>query len=67
MNLTLRVLSRPDTAVLPKIYTQLGEDYDERVLPSIGNEVLKAVVVRRPLVLPSMSPHLSLRLLAPLS
>lgn len=25
---------------------QLGEDFDERVLPSIGNEVLKAVVVR---------------------
>jgi hypothetical protein len=25
---------------------QLGEDFDERVLPSIANEVLKAVVVR---------------------
>lgn len=46
VNLTLRVLSRPDVAVLPKIYTQLGEDYDERVLPSIGNEVLKAVVAQ---------------------
>lgn len=38
MNLTLRVLSRPDVAKLPKIYSQLGEDFDERVLPSIGNE-----------------------------
>lgn len=46
VNLTLRVLSRPDVAKLPKIYSQLGEDFDERVLPSIGNEVLKAVVAQ---------------------
>ena len=31
--------------MLPKIYTNLGIDYDERVLPSITNEVLKAIVV----------------------
>lgn len=30
---------------LPRIYTILGEDYTERVLPSITTEVLKAVVV----------------------
>ena len=30
---------------LPNIYTNIGTDYDERVLPSIVNEVLKAVVV----------------------
>merc|ERR1712066_336151 len=29
---------------LPGIYTTLGMDYDDRVLPSITNEVLKAVV-----------------------
>ena len=46
VNLTLRVLSRPDVTKLPKIYSQLGEDFDERVLPSIGNEVLKAVVAQ---------------------
>lgn len=46
VNLTLRLLSRPDVLKLPKIYTQLGEDFDERVLPSIGNEVLKAVVAQ---------------------
>jgi hypothetical protein len=34
----------------------LGTDYDERVLPSIGNEVVKAVVVRRSCTLPSRSP-----------
>jgi prohibitin 1 len=45
VNLTLRVLSKPDVERLPKIFTSLGLDYDERVLPSIGNEVLKAVVV----------------------
>lgn len=45
VNLTLRVLSKPDVDRLPRIFTTLGVDYDERVLPSIGNEVLKAVVV----------------------
>lgn len=29
---------------LPTIYKSLGADFDDRVLPSIGNEVLKAVV-----------------------
>ncbi|KAH8085268.1 band 7 family-domain-containing protein [Filobasidium floriforme] len=46
VSLTLRVMSRPDIAVLPKIYQNLGLDYDERVLPSIGNEVLKATVAQ---------------------
>ncbi|XP_061357771.1 prohibitin-3, mitochondrial-like [Gastrolobium bilobum] len=46
VNLTLRVLSRPDTARLPVIVQNLGLEYDEKVLPSIGNEVLKAVVAQ---------------------
>ncbi|KAG6381367.1 asparagine synthase-domain-containing protein [Boletus reticuloceps] len=46
VSITLRVLSRPDTDDLPKIYQSLGLDYDERVLPSIGNEVLKAIVAQ---------------------
>jgi len=46
VSITLRVLSRPDTEHLPKIYQSLGLDYDERVLPSIGNEVLKAIVAQ---------------------
>ena len=45
VNITLRILFRPIPSELPKLYTSLGEDYDERVLPSITNEVLKAVVV----------------------
>ena len=46
VNLTLRVLSRPDSTELPTIFKMLGTDYDERILPSIGNEVLKAVVAQ---------------------
>jgi prohibitin 1 len=46
VNITLRVLFRPIPTKLPKIYTNLGVDYDERVLPSIVNEVLKAVVAQ---------------------
>lgn len=46
VNISLRVLSRPDAATLPSMYRQLGLDYDERVLPSICNEVLKSVVAK---------------------
>ncbi|KAI0803092.1 prohibitin [Irpex lacteus] len=46
VSITLRVLSRPDVEHLPKIYQGLGLDYDERVLPSIGNEVLKSIVAQ---------------------
>jgi prohibitin 1 len=45
-NISLRVLSRPDESKLPTIYKQLGTDFDDRVLPSVGNEVLKAVVAK---------------------
>jgi prohibitin 1 len=40
VSLTLRVLSHPDEDRLPSIYSNLGLDYDDRVLPSIGNEVI---------------------------
>lgn len=46
VNITLRVLSRPEVSKLPHIYRTLGEDFDERVLPSIVNEVLKSVVAQ---------------------
>eukprot|EP00249_Psilotum_nudum_P012209 c23648_g1_i1 orf=260-1093(-) len=46
VNLSLRVLSRPDVEKLPVIFRNLGLDYGERVLPSIGNEVLKSVVAQ---------------------
>lgn len=46
VNISLRVLSRPDSNSLPVIHKQLGQDFDEKVLPSICNEVLKAVVAK---------------------
>ncbi|KAF9585285.1 Prohibitin-1, subunit of the prohibitin complex (Phb1p-Phb2p) [Lunasporangiospora selenospora] len=46
VTLTLRVLHRPDVKNLSQIYQGLGMDYDERVLPSIGNEVLKSIVAQ---------------------
>lgn len=46
VNITCRVLSRPRVEALPQIYRTLGVDYDERVLPSIVNEVLKSVVAQ---------------------
>ena len=46
VNISLRVLSRPDSMQLPTMYRQLGLDYDEKVLPSICNEVLKSVVAK---------------------
>lgn len=45
-NISLRVLSRPLEQELPRIYQELGTDFDDRVLPSLGNEVLKAVVAK---------------------
>lgn len=46
VSLTLRVLHRPEVQNLPKIYQTLGLDYDERVLPAIGNEILKSIVAQ---------------------
>ncbi|KAF9533209.1 band 7 family-domain-containing protein [Crepidotus variabilis] len=46
VNITCRVLSKPNQTSLPTIYRELGKDYDERVLPSIVNEVLKSVVAQ---------------------
>ena len=46
VQISLRVLFRPDSNNLPFIYRRLGQDYDERVLPSIVNEVTKAVIAQ---------------------
>ncbi|OMO55485.1 Prohibitin [Corchorus olitorius] len=42
----LRILTRPDAAKLPTIYRTLGENYNERVMPSIIHETLKVVVAQ---------------------
>jgi len=46
VNIILQVLSKPVIEDLPVIYQTLGTDYDERVLPSIANEVLKSVIAQ---------------------
>lgn len=40
------MLSRPREDKLATIYSTLGADFDDRTLPSLGNEVLKAVVAQ---------------------
>ena len=39
-------MSRPDATQIPSIHREIGQDYDEKVLPSICNEVLKGVVAK---------------------
>lgn len=45
VDITLRILFRPEEKALPWIFTHVGVDFDEKILPSITNEVLKGVVV----------------------
>lgn len=42
----VRVLHRPEVGYLGKIYSDIGLDYDERVLPSIMNEIMKTTVAQ---------------------
>jgi len=42
----VRMLFKPEVTGLPTIHKTLGEDYDERVLPSIANEVMKATIAQ---------------------
>jgi len=42
----LRLLYRPVAEGLPQIHATLGRDYDDRVLPSVANEILKAIVAQ---------------------
>merc|ERR1711981_493232 len=46
VNITLRILFRPKRSKLPQIYKDIGLDYDDRILPSIVNEVLKTVIAK---------------------
>merc|ERR1719499_1600205 len=46
VNISLRVLYKPSESRLPFILSNFGEDYDRRILPSIMNETLKAVVAQ---------------------
>lgn len=44
--ISLRVLSHPEVTRLPSIYSELGLHYDEVVLPSVAQEILKSVVAQ---------------------
>jgi regulator of protease activity HflC (stomatin/prohibitin superfamily) len=46
VDLTLRILFRPEESKIPEILNNIGIDYDDKVIPSIGNEVLKSVVAQ---------------------
>ena len=46
VNITVRVLSRPQIDKLVELHRLLGPDFDERILPSIVNECLKSVVAQ---------------------
>eukprot|EP00933_Yihiella_yeosuensis_P050299 TRINITY_DN48073_c0_g1_i1.p1 TRINITY_DN48073_c0_g1~~TRINITY_DN48073_c0_g1_i1.p1 ORF type:complete len:284 (-),score=73.37 TRINITY_DN48073_c0_g1_i1:143-994(-) len=46
VNISLRVLARPDQTQLHELYRNIGLDFDEKVLPSVINEVLKSVVAQ---------------------
>ena len=40
------MLFRPMPEKLPEILNNIGMDYDDRIIPSIGNEVLKSVIAQ---------------------
>jgi len=42
----VRMLFKPDVEGLPTIHKSLGEDYGERVIPSVANEVMKATIAQ---------------------
>lgn len=46
VDLTLRILFRPLEEKIPEILNTIGPDYDDKVIPSIGNEVLKSIVAQ---------------------
>ncbi|CAE7868085.1 PHB1, partial [Symbiodinium sp. KB8] len=46
VQISLRVLTRPQVERLPLIFSTIGEDWEEKILPSIVNEVLKQVIAQ---------------------
>ena len=46
VELTLRILFRPKEDKIAEILNNIGADYDDKILPSIGNEVLKSIVAQ---------------------
>ncbi|RLN54883.1 hypothetical protein BBJ28_00002913 [Nothophytophthora sp. Chile5] len=46
VNISLRCLYRPEIDKLPHIFSEYGADYADRILPAVGNEVLKSIVAQ---------------------
>lgn len=46
VDLTLRLLYKPVPDALPRLLSEIGEDFENRILPSIVNETLKSVVAQ---------------------
>lgn len=46
VNISLRILSRPVPEKLFEIHKEIGPDYDDKILPSIAPEILKAAVAQ---------------------
>ena len=46
ISMAVRVLYKPHEVGLPLIYRHLGVDYDEKVLPSLINEIIKSVIAQ---------------------
>lgn len=46
VDISLRLLYRPDEKELAWILNKVGQDYDTKIIPSIGQETLKSVVAQ---------------------
>jgi len=46
VNVTLRLLYRPEEKYLPFIFKTVGKDFAETLLPSFGNEILTSVIAQ---------------------
>ena len=46
VKLSVKVLFHPEVDKLDVIYTNLGRNYDQKVLPAIINEILRTVVAQ---------------------
>ena len=46
VHINLRVLFKPRVDKIPEIFLNYGYDYEQRILPSISNEILKSIVAQ---------------------
>jgi prohibitin 2 len=46
IKLSVRVLFHPEVSKLDTIYTRLGKNYEQKVLPALCNEILRTVVAQ---------------------